>query len=307
MDKIIGDIFEKYQVRKSKKQKTEFINYVSEKAAEEGFSVNVEKGMFGVRNIVVGNPDTAKVIYTAHYDTCARLPFPNFLTPKNIGLYLLYNLVIIIGFLLIAFVFGVIIGTIGGLLSIDKETIRTVGLLVYWAFFFLILCGPANKHTANDNTSGVTVLFGIMKSLPKENRDKVALVFFDQEELGLFGSSAFAKKHKSIKQKTLLLNFDCVSDGQDIIILVNKAAADYRDIIADSFKDNGDIKVDVTDKAFYPSDQVNFKKGVGIAAFKKTKGGTLYINKIHTSRDVVFQRENIDYLVEGSVKLAEKL
>jgi hypothetical protein len=48
----------------------------------------VEKASFGGRNIVIGNPDTAKVLYTAHYDTCARLPFPNFITPKNIFIYL---------------------------------------------------------------------------------------------------------------------------------------------------------------------------------------------------------------------------
>ena len=76
-------VFEKFHVRKSKKQKDGFIDYIKEFAKKEGYSCRVEKGSFGARNIVIGDPARAKAIYTAHYDTCARLPFPNFITPKN--------------------------------------------------------------------------------------------------------------------------------------------------------------------------------------------------------------------------------
>ena len=69
-------IFEKHQVRKTKKQKTEFINYVENFARENGYQVTTEKGSYGSRNIVVGNPESAKVIFGAHYDTCPLLPFP---------------------------------------------------------------------------------------------------------------------------------------------------------------------------------------------------------------------------------------
>ena len=75
-------IFEKYEVRKSRKQKTAFMDYVQSTAAEMDYESHTEKGYFGARNIVIGNPDKAKVIYTAHYDTCAVMPFPNFITPK---------------------------------------------------------------------------------------------------------------------------------------------------------------------------------------------------------------------------------
>ncbi len=307
MDKIINDIFNKYQVRKSKKQKGEFIKYATKIANDEGYSSSIEKGSIGVRNIVVGNPDNAKVIYTAHYDTCARLPFPNFLTPKNIGIYLLYSLAIALGFFLIAYSIGFIIGILSGILGLDGFVSSLVAEVVYFGFLGLLFFGPANKHTANDNTSGVTVLFGIMKALPKEQRDKVAFVFFDLEESGLLGSSSFAKKHKNIKNNTLLINFDCVSDGKDIMILAKKEAKQYNELLSNAFMSNGDLEAGVTDKAFYPSDQGKFKKGVGIAAFKKTKGGMLYINRIHTNRDTVYRRENIDFLVCGSIKLIEAM
>ncbi len=304
MDQIIRDIFEKYQVRKSKKQKTAFIDYTKTKAEDSGWNFRVEKGSCGARNIVVGDPDRAKVIYTAHYDTCARLPFPNFLTPKSFGIYLLYNLLLVIVLFAIAFALGFAMGFIGVALGLDSSVTELIAEIIYFVFLFLILFGPANKHTANDNTSGVTVLFGIMKSLPAEQRDKVALVFFDLEEAGLIGSSSFASKHKSIKTNTLLVNYDCVSDGEDIMILTKKKAIPYTDKLAVAFPSRDGISVDLTKKAFYPSDQAAFKVGVGVASFKKTKRGTLYMNRIHTSKDTVYRRENIDYLVDGSVKLA---
>ncbi len=305
MDNIISEIFKKYQVRKTKKQKTAFIEYTSKKAEEMGYSVNVEKGSLGVRNIVVGEPDSAKVIYTAHYDTCARLPFPNFLTPKNVGIYILYNIAVIIGFFAVAFVFGVVSGVIGSLLNLSPEISGLFAELAYFALLAMMIFGPANKHTANDNTSGVVVLFGIMKALSGEQKDKAAFVFFDHEESGLIGSSSFASAHKNIKKETLLLNFDCVSDGKDIMILTKKDAEPYSGLLQSAFAGNEIFTVDVTKKAFYPSDQANFKKGVGVAAFNRTKGATLYIDKIHTNKDTVFQRENIDFLISGSVKFTE--
>ncbi len=301
MDVIINDIFSKYEVRKTKKQKTAFIEYTKQKAMEEGYSACVEKGMFGARNIIVGNPNTAKVIYTAHYDTCPQLPFPNFLTPKNFGVYLLYNLLILIGFLVIAFAIGFSVGFIGAFLGLEASVASRIAQLMYIVLLLLMLFGPANKHTANDNTSGVTVLFGIMKELSTEQRDKVAIVFFDLEEMGLIGSSSFASKHKNVKKNTLLINFDCVSDGKDIMVLTKT----YTDILSNAYKSNEDIQVDVTRKAFYPSDQAKFKNGVGVAAFKKTKGGMLYINRIHTAKDTVYRRENIDFLINSSLELTK--
>ena len=100
MTETTQTIFEKHQIRKSRKQKTAFIEYVQSTAASLGYDCRTEKGYLGARNIVVGNPDTAKVIYTAHYDTCAVMPFPNFITPKCVWLFLLYQ--IAVGLLLVA-------------------------------------------------------------------------------------------------------------------------------------------------------------------------------------------------------------
>ena len=59
-----------------------------------GYVYAEEKGALGARNVLFGDPEKADYLVTAHYDTCARLPFPNFITPCNVGIYLLYQIVV---------------------------------------------------------------------------------------------------------------------------------------------------------------------------------------------------------------------
>ena len=59
--------------------------------------------------------------------------------------------------------------------------------------------------------------------------------------------------------------------------------------------------------AFYPSDQRNFVRGIGVAALNKTKRGLLYMNKIHTKRDTVYDEENIEFLKNGAIEMTRIL
>lgn len=306
-------VLEKYQIRKTKKQKSAFIEYVRSIAEQNGYECKVEKGTFGVRNIVVGSPESAKAVYTAHYDTCPRLPFPNFITPKNIFIYLLYQLLIVAAFFAVSFLIGFGIGFAVGFLNVDEQWLsliyRILVLSLYFLFMFFLLAGPANKHTANDNTSGVATLLDIMTSLPQDSKENVAFVFFDLEETGLFGSSSFASKHKKCMKDKLLLNFDCVSDGDKILLAVNKKARKFVPLLEEHFQSRDKFTVEILSKGvFYPSDQANFKCGVGVAALKYSKLlKTDYMDRIHTEKDVIFQEENIAFLTECSVSLASTI
>ena len=40
---------------------------------------------------------------------------------------------------------------------------------------------------------------------------------------------------------------------------------------------------------------------------QKTKGGLLYMDRIHTPRDTVFREENIAFLTDGSLRLTQAL
>ncbi len=312
MTETTKTVFETHEVRKTKRQKAAFRAYATEVATREGYAVHEEKGAFGAVNLVIGDPTRARVTYTAHYDTCARLPFPNFITPKHIWIYLAYQVLLVIGILGLAVVLEVGTGHTLTLLGVSWEITRLVGRLVYagtlFAELFVIMAGPANPHTANDNTSGVTTVLELLCAMPEELRGEVAFILFDLEEMGLFGSSGYAGQHKAAMKDKLLINFDCVSDGDTILFAVRKGAVDATPALTEAFPAEGRIKVDIATKGvFYPSDQAQFPRGVGVAALKTSKGGILYMNRIHTKEDTVYDEGNIAYLVEGSIRLARGL
>lgn len=307
MTETTKTVFEKYEIRKTKKQKTAFIEYVQTVAKENGYACTVESDKKSVRNIVIGSPEKAKVIYTAHYDTCPVMPFPNFITPKNFLIYLLYQLLVTVIFMLVpAFAMQYVSQMIFTAAGIDPTLSLWVFEITLFSILFFIMFGPANKHTANDNTSGVTALLDLMIAMPEELRAYAAFVFFDCEETGLVGSSAFAKKHKEAHLKPLV-NFDCVSDGNHILFAMRKDAVTYASMLKEAFPENENCKVEILSKGvFYPSDQAKFKKGIGVAALKKSKhGGILYMDRIHTKHDTVYREENIDFLTKGAIRLTE--
>lgn len=306
MTETTQEIFEKYQVRKTKAQKSAFAAYVEGLASDWGYSFQIEKGSFGAKNLVVGDPASAKVVYTAHYDTAPVLPFPNFITPKNFLIYILYNVAIVLGFFAVAFLLGLGVGFASAVFELGEDAAFWIGEIAYFAMLFLMVAGPANKHTANDNTSGVTLLIDMMRELPAEHRDDVAFVFFDLEEMGLVGSSSFARAHKDEMKDRLLVNFDCVSDGENILFVLRQGAKAFRTAIETAFAETDGFKVEVADKGvFYPSDQAKFPCGIGVAALRSTKGGLLYMNRIHTNRDIIYREENIEFLKNGAIELLD--
>ena len=303
------EIFEKYEIRKTPKQKKAFRDYLISYAKSLGYEAKEEEISNKASNVIVGNPGTAKVVYTAHYDTCAVMPFPNFITPKCLPIYIAYQLILTT----IMFIIPIIIMFVGAPIVLEQTGSKDLEMLtmlggyaLLWLILLLMMKGPANKHTANDNTSGTTLLIDIMRDLPTEERNNAAFIFFDLEELGTVGSKAYKKSHPTIAKTKLIINFDCVSDGKNILFVVKKAAAHLAPKIEEAFKSNDTYTVEVVTKgAFYPSDQRNFELGVGVASLKKFKNGILYMDKIHTKRDTVYDEENIEFLKNGAIEFAK--
>lgn len=295
MHELSHKILESYQVRKTKKQKTEFIELLKRELPEA--DLKIEQGGFcRSRNIVIGDVESAEYILGAHYDTQPVLPFPNFLTPKNMLIYLLYMMLLV---LIISIPTG-FAGGIVGYLTKDGFWGAVVSYIVLLIFLGMMLFGPANKHTANDNTSGVITL--IEAYYIEEIRQKAAFVFFDHEETGLFGSMYFAKKHKKTMRNKLLINFDCVSDGDTIMLIQNKSAKkQYEDRLKAAFLSNEEKTALITNASntLYPSDQANFKCSIGVAAFKKNKLFGYYLDRIHTPKDTIFDEKNIAFIIEA--------
>lgn len=302
MTSTTREILDNYQIRKTKKQKESFRNWLCPILEQNGWSVKTETGSMNCRNVVIGDIEKAKVVYTAHYDTCAVLPFPNFITPKSPLVYWLYQILILIP------VFGFIF-TVSWLFSLMGEGMFLVG---YWLGFAIFMgsmfFGPANKHTVNDNTSGTTAVIDLALAMPRELREKAAFILFDFEEIGLVGSSDFAKKHKKTMKDKLLVNLDCVSDGETVLFTLKKEACPYLDALKRAFPSDDRVTADFAAKGYvYPSDQKCFPKGVGVCALNKTKKGLLYMDKIHTPKDTVYREENIRWLVEGCIRLTQQM
>ena len=182
-----------------------------------------------------------------------------------------------------------------------------VYLVLYLTAFYLAMRCFKNKRNVNDNTSGVATLFTLMAEYKGND---AAFVLFDNEEKGLLGSKAFAKKHKEILKNKLIINFDCVGNGEHIIFVAKKGAENHD--LYPLFKEaqNPSEKYQTH---FYPmkgsvgnSDYKRFDNGVGVMACKKGKVG-FYTGRIHTNRDDVASQENILYIAQGTCEFLNKI
>ena len=290
------EVLRTYPVRKTKKQKQAFRDAVEAYAASAGYSSRVERGIFGCRNLILGDPESARYLVTAHYDTCARLPFPNFITPCNFLPFLGYQLLVVVLLLFTAFAVGVLAGFAASSVDIGSA----VGYLSIWVLLGLMFAGPANPSNANDNTSGVVTLLEIARTLPENQRHKVCFVLFDLEEAGLLGSASYRKAHRKATDLQLVLNLDCVGDGDHIRLFpTHRLKKDRKKLtslyLACGYFGKKDVLVHEKGFSVYPSDQANFPWGVGICALRKGKAG-LYLSRIHTRRDTVLDETNVNIL-----------
>ena len=309
-------ILENYEVRKSNKEKSLFIDYIKNRLGAAGYNpetdITIEekgKGLFKSRNIVVGNPKTAKVFFTAHYDTCAVIPFPNLMTPTNPVLFILFQILLVILMFGIAFVFTLLFTLVTNNIF-DPGLVMVISL---YAFMFHLLFGYRNKHTANDNTSGTIAITKILEALPAEHRNKVCVIYFDNEEKGLLGSSFFYEKHKKEMNNKLLINLDCIGDGKDIVVMGKKNARKdsiYESLLQAFRSYEGRYDVEFLARNMKPmmfgSDQMHFNKGVGVCALRKSIIGR-YVARIHTPFDTICREENINYIVVSVKKFVEGL
>lgn len=289
------DVLAQFPIRKNKKQKAAFRDAVQSYVKSLGYECAIEKGG-SAHNVVIGNPETAKFLITAHYDTPANMIIPNLITPTNFWAFMAYQMVVTVLLLGIALIPGQVLISVG----MDVQLASFAWLISLYAILGLMLFGPANKNNANDNTSGVVTVLATAANLPEALRDRVCFVLFDLEEAGLVGSGQFYKKHKKTAKEQIVLNCDCCGDGSEIIFFpAKKLKKDEKkmDALRALAVSEGEMTLDIREKGFsyYPSDQKHFPYGVGIAAFQSSWAGP-YCGKIHTNKDTVLDEKNVIFL-----------
>lgn len=311
LERLKKELLGSYEIRKTYAQKSAFIDWACAYAESEGIAVSVEESGKTIRsrNIVFGDADKARVILTAHYDTCARMLLPNFSTPGCLPLFVLEQtlLTLLIG------LGGWIAGRGAYTLAISHMHPLAAGMIAAIAgtagamlMLLLMLAGPANPHTANDNTSGVLLVLLAMQRL--KEKPHVAFVLFDNEEKGLFGSQAFIKAHPQASRR-FLINFDCVGDGDTLLYTGMKRAMampQARRLLAAMENIPQRYRMKTVSGEFpkwiYPSDQMLFPRGTAFAALKGKR--ILYMDRIHTARDTILEERNIQCLLDVIEKSA---
>lgn len=310
MTELKETLLGRFGVRKTGAQKQAFIAWALAYAKELGVCAGVEESGKYIcsRNIVFGDVDRARIIITAHYDTCARLPVSNFATPGNLPVMVISEAMLFAAVGVIAWLAGrgikwallafSLAGWAAQLLSVIS------GVLIALLLVAMMLVGPANRHNANDNTSGVLLLLMLMEALGNDGR--TAFVLFDNEEKGLLGSMAFIKAHPQAARR-YLLNLDCVGDGDTLLMTGTKIGMRMPqakkllaalDEIAPQYG-----KKTVTGefpKWIYPSDQMLFPRGTALAALKGKR--LLFMDRIHTDKDTVLDENTIACFYAAIVK-----
>lgn len=295
------DILTAHPIRRTEAQKEAFRQDVLFLIRELGYDGKVETGKNKVNNLVFGDPEKAKYLISAHYDTPATIGIPNICLPCNALLSGLKFLT--------AVLFGAVCS--GGALLLIQSGYILPGIcliLLLACDFLLIRFAPANVNNANDNTSGVMTLLEIARSLPVTYRDSVCFILFDLEERGLKGSAVYRKTHKAATEKQILLNLDCVGDGDHILLMPNKKLRKDAVFIGKLKYIGGWFgrkQILTIDKGFcaYNSDHKNFPLAVGIGAFHKRKGYGFVLDKIHTKHDTNLEITNVNLLRAALITL----
>ena len=86
---IVDTLLAEHPVRKTGRQKEAFRGWMVQQAAQRGYAAQVEANGRN-RNVVIGDPETAQVTFTAHYDTPPVMPWPNIVLPKNVPAFVGY-------------------------------------------------------------------------------------------------------------------------------------------------------------------------------------------------------------------------
>ena len=299
-ERVRGVLLKLFPIRKSAAEKSDFRKWLLAELRASGWKAREETyGKFnGSVNVVAGDPEKAVVYLIAHYDTASRMLLPNFISPTNPPAHIAYHFTAAVLMLSAALVLSFAVS-----FPLNQPGLMLpLFLVLALAILFTSVYGPANRSNANGNTSGVLALLAMARRLERDKR--VCFVFLDNNERNLLGASAFRKRHWNEVDNCLFLNFDCVGDGDTILMMPSKRCRWDADLLAaleEAFQGAGEVKTRLITRGlvYYPSDHRKFRFHVAFAACRRLPGVGYYISRLRTRRDTVLAAENIEVLAEG--------
>ena len=291
-----NDLINDYQVRMTMKQKDKFIGFLTKFLEERGLKHETETHMKGkLRNLTIGDVDNAEVVFSAHYDTPPNAVFPIVNVVGGVLKWTIFQFVYV--FVLLGFFTAICLAV--GLLT--RNFALMMGLWSFLSFGYCIQMsmGFANKNTLNDNTSGVAMILALIDRMQDELKaGKIAFVLFDWEERGLVGAKKFSNIHPDIK----LINFACISAGDELVFVNKKAFTDNVVQHVPSEKlDGKNIATFPAMKMVYTSDQLMFKNSMAIASLTKIPVVGYALFRAHTFLDTKFDTKNMEIIEDTMV------
>ncbi len=298
-------INERFPIRRSPEQKQLFRCFVEAECEKMSCRVQMDTLQGKHTNVVIGDLEKARVVFSAHYDTPATALVPNIMTPRNPLFQYGYHF----GYPILLAIFSLLMASgLRSLLALNDKLYILLYLVLYLGLFYFCNRAFPNKHNKNDNTSGVAVILSMAASMGTE---KAAYILFDNEEKGLLGSKACGKAYKTIFENKLLVNLDCVGVGEHIITIAKEGAAKLPEyaLLQDTWQGRDDFQVH-----HFPvkgsqsnSDYKSFPCGMGIMACRESKPLGYYTSAIHTNRDTVASEQNIQFLRQSLCDYIDKL
>ena len=309
MNRYAERILREYPVRRRPEEKEKFRLWLMGTLRELGYQPELQSRQsalqFGgnVLNVVAGDPERAKLILVAHYDTAIRSLLPPLYMPTRpltAFLYLaLTPALVLIGSFVLSFALTFPINA--PYLTLPLFLLLLVTALLYLRF------GPSERRNLNDNTSGVAALLETAATLTPRYRGEVAFAFLDGGFGGLSGAKGFRARYPSAKEKTII-NLCSVAEGSELLVLPNKNSrwdGALLDAILDSFE-NGEhttVFLKTDGLTYFPSDNRAFRYACSICACETVRGfGRLVCPLKATDID----EEKTQILKNGLCKLIER-
>lgn len=308
MQQYASHILSNFPVRRKAGERERFTGYLSWELRERGYTPRIESGRSGTySNVVVGDVEKAKLIFSAHYDTGAREMVPSFLSPTRPVVYLLTQAAIAVALTLAAFVISFAVTFVLSLpgLTLPMFLVLMAAVMCYPRF------APSSQYTANDNTSGTAALLELAAALSPRFRNEVAFAFLDKGADGAGGARGFAREHAEVLDQKTVIDLDCVGSGDTAIFAANKLARWDGDLLAaleESFgeKDGMHALVRYEGLFYFPGDSRKLRNHVAVCTAKRLSGFGYFISAPRTKRGDALEERNISYIVEGLKKVIEK-
>jgi hypothetical protein len=285
------------QRRFFRKEKNEFLDTVEEKLNEYGY--DFERKNFGsiIKSVNLETKSShPEFIFIAHYDTGTIMPFwiswlLRFFGVNNqilmtLPIFFLMSLFVALGHFHIGF------------------------NIAYWIICIsLLTIFIPNRKNFDDNTSGVVALLSLAKKCKENGMDNVKFIFFDNEELGLIGSSAhknYLNKERLILPHSKIISLDCVGVGEFPLIIRN-SKSDYESFFQKALQNEFEFCKSI--QMILPaSDNFSFRKygALNISFAKKAVIPFGYsLSKIHSSDDNYMDLRKIEKLTDALMKAIE--